>query len=407
MYVGWSGNVSTFLLGGMNTSFGLKAQPFSCVFLLVVWWLATFGALRKALHGRCVVSDNALSAALTSTLLLAVLAASPNIYQSVYWQAGRLVYLLPIQLSSITLWLVLQERIRGTTQALLVGLVQAAASMTSVSYVLVAVVGLPCIGIALRKGRRAGVLSAATLGALVGLLVLVAAPGNAIRRSFFPPPDFERALVCALSAAPTCIVRPWLRAPLPLLAAVVLSGMAGFRFDRGPSPSGRWLLAGPVAALGASFLAYAPACYAASVPLPDRAVFVPSALTIACLAVFAYGLGRRFSRVGEAGGGRLSIVSTTLLVALLAGAASHGIVQALDTRERMAALAAAWDVRDRRIREKIAVGRRHIVAPSLAAFFDLPDLSDDPRDGVNLCIAGYYSIGSIVASHDRARHPGP
>ena len=125
MYVGWSGNVPTFVLGGLNASLGLQSQPFSAVLLSAVWWLATFAALCKVLHGRGVARARLLSALLTSSFLLAVVATSPNVYQSVYWQAGRLVNLLPIQLSSVTLWLLLQERIRGATQALLVGLVQA------------------------------------------------------------------------------------------------------------------------------------------------------------------------------------------------------------------------------------------------------------------------------------------
>ncbi len=102
MYVGWSGNVTTFLLGGVNASLGLQAQPYSFLLLLAVWWLAAFGALGRGLQARGVASPRLLAALLTSGFLLAVVATSPNIYQSVYWQAGRLVYLLPVQLSAVT-----------------------------------------------------------------------------------------------------------------------------------------------------------------------------------------------------------------------------------------------------------------------------------------------------------------
>ena len=401
MYVGWSGNVLTFVLGGLNGTLGMNAQPLSWCLLLAVWWLGTFGALRQVLRGRCPAGGRALAALLTSTALVAVIAASPNLYQSIYWQAGRLVYLLPIELSSVTLWLVLQERVRGTAQVLLVGLLQLAASVTSVSYAVAAVAILLCLRVALRGGRLAHVLSAAVVGAVIGLEVLVVAPGNAIRRAWFPAPDIAHALACTVGAAPVAVVRPLLVAPLPVVAVLMLCAIAGLRLDRGPVPGLRWLLAGPLAALAATLLAYAPACYAASGPLPDRATFVPGALTIVFLSLTAYGLGCRSSNAHETGISRMSVAGATLIVALLAGAATQGSLQALGVGARMSALAAAWDLRDRRMRDRVAIGKRHVVAAPLGSFFDLPDLSDDPRDGVNVCFAGYYGFASVVVPKPR------
>ena len=405
MYVGWSGNVTTFLLGGLNASLGLQAQPYSFLLLSAVWWLAAFGALGKMLQRRGVASARLLAALLTSSVLLAVVATSPNIYQSVYWQAGRLVYLLPVQLSAVTLWLMVQDRIRGVTQALLVGLVQAAASATSVSYALIAFLGLLFLRFALRKGRRAHALSVATVGALIGLVVLVAAPGNAVRRSHFPPPDLFSALACTAGAASTGIVRPWLEAPLPLLAVLALSAVAGSCFDRGPTFRGRWLLAGLLATAGASALAQWPACYAASAPLPDRALLVPNAFAIALLAATSWGLGRASCPQAGSGEARPTFVGIALVSALLAAAAADGVLRALDMRERMSAAATAWDLRDRHVREKARIGKRHVLAPPLGHVFDLPDLSRDPRTGENLCTAGYYSIESITVRP--ARTPAP
>jgi hypothetical protein len=403
MYVGWSGNVPTFVLGGLNASLGLQAQPCSFLLLWAVWWLATFGALCRVLYGRGVANARLLAALLASSFLLAVVATSPNIYQSVYWQAGRLVYLLPVQLSSVTLWLLLQDRIRGVAQALLVGLVQAVASATSLSYALITFPVAVCLRAVLWKGRRPQALSGLAVGALIGLVVLVAAPGNAVRRGHFPPPDIAPALACTAGAVSTGLVRPWLEAPLPFLGVLVLSAVTGSRFDRGPKIQGRWLLAGPLALAGASVLAHWPACYAASVPLPARALLVPNALGIVVLAVTAYGLGRASGQDAGSAEVRPALVRIALLVTLLGGAATHGIFQALNTRERMSALARAWDLRDQRVREKVRIGKRHVVAAPLTHFYDLPDLSTDSRDGVNVCMAGYYSIESIVVPRASTR----
>jgi hypothetical protein len=410
MYAGWSGNVTTFLLGGLNASLGLPAQPYSFLLLLAVWWLAAFGALGAVLQGRGVASARLLAALLTSSFLLAVVATSPNIYQSVYWQAGRLVYLLPVQLSAVTLWLMVQGRIRGVTQALLIGLVQAAASATSVSYALIAFLGLLFLRFVLRKGRHAHALSAAAVGALIGLVVLVAAPGNAVRRSHFPPPHFSLALACTAGGASTGMIRPWLDAPLPLLAVLVLSAATGCFFDRGAAPRRRWLVAGPLAVAGASVLAYWPACYAASTRLPERALMVPNAFAIALLAATSWGLGRALCPQAGSGEARPTFVGIALVAALFAVAATDGVLRALEMRERMSAVATAWDLRDRHVRDKARIGKRHVLAPPLGQVFDLPDLSWDPRTGENLCTAGYYSIESITVRPARTpprRQPAP
>ncbi len=395
MYVGWSGNVTTFLVGGLNELLGPRAQPSSFLLLFVLSWLAGFAALSRVLRERGVTSPRLVAALLVSSFVLAVVVSSPNPFQSVYWQAGRLVYLLPVQLSAVTLWLLVQDRIRGAVQALLVALVQAAASATSISYALIALPGLLVLRFALPR-ERARPFSAAATGAFVGLVVLIAAPGNSVRRSHFPPPDLSSALACTANGASSSVVQPWHEAPLPLLAVLALSAAVGGCFDRRPAPRRGWLLAGPVAVVAASVLAQGPACYAASTRLPDRALLVPNAFAIAFLAITSHGVGRALRSRTGGHDGRAARVAFGLLAALLAAASADGISRALDTGKRMATVAAAWDSRDRHIRERARIGKAHVLVPALGEVFDLPDLSPDPRAGENLCTAWYYSVDSVV-----------
>jgi hypothetical protein len=171
--------------------------------------------------------------------------------------------------------------------------------------------------------KRSG---AALVGAVIGLLVLLIAPGNAYRRAYFPQPDLWLSLVYAARTMAVPLTNTVRNAPLAALAiimapALVAEPAVGNRERLKIKKAILILLVGVIAIDFASmFLAY----YATSGPLAGRAQMLPVFFSLAgIMAASALG-GRLFNRHGK------RLAAALLIIAALACS-----VQAITVNEHL------------------------------------------------------------------------
>jgi len=152
------------------------------VALAVVVALST----RALLHTTGIRVDSVSTMLLALVVLAGLLDTAPNQYQSLFWVAGFLIYGLPVVLAGAVCLLLLRSARsdpgwRGTTVALaaLLAFIGAGCSETAA---VCQVAGFGAMTIFVRRGTR--LLAATALAAsLIGLMIVAASDGNALRRA--------------------------------------------------------------------------------------------------------------------------------------------------------------------------------------------------------------------------------
>lgn len=196
------------------------------------------------------------------TLLVACAVASPALIEVFYWQSGLCNYGLFV-LGTVAL---IRLRLRPLTTVLLAFVTAGVSDAGAVA--------LPVILVgwyAYTRDRRA---LFALAGALAGLALLLAAPGNAVRMGQFQRADVLTSLSFAVRTAGVPLARTIRYAPLAVIAVLPLAGLT---IDR---PR---LLVLALVSLGLLLVTAFASYYGAAMPLVPRAMVIPIAGCLTCL----------------------------------------------------------------------------------------------------------------------------
>jgi hypothetical protein len=214
-YRTWHGRFSANVADWLLSLFGSEAFPFFTFLFMSMWVVFATIAVKAVFDFKGYSPSNLFPMLLLGVLpVFATLLISPNISQSVFWWGGARSYLSPLIL--ILLYFPLYYRFTGRPlnrtrvnlwSSLSFGLAffigGFSETFTPVFVILLA--GMTGIMWLTPKPRMKDAsvffLSAGFLGALLSLIVMVLAPGNSIRRAFFPvPPDVFTTLRMAFTA---------------------------------------------------------------------------------------------------------------------------------------------------------------------------------------------------------------
>ena len=378
-YVHWSGRfLFAPLVAGLSW-LGQWPVPYLLAVLLAVW--AALAVWTAHAWGQPALRLPAL------VIVAAYIVSVPAPGQVLDWQTGMLIYTLPLVLVTALAGLVGASR-RHRAAVVAAGIVAALVpGCSETAGVPLAVAALALLALAVwRRDWTRPALVAVTLGALVGLAVFLAAPGNHARQLLFPPPP--PLPVTALRAGPivALVLVHLLASPLalagPLVALVVAWTVSRAQV---PAPPRRLLPALTLAALALIAASLGPAVYAFAVMPEDRTLTVPALVLLLWCAAWGWWLGARWPASPA------WALGAVLLAALVLVPAITGTVAATPA---LAAQAAAWDARDAQIR---AAAPAAVVVPVLPASPGLLDFGPDPANWVNAQAAEYYGVASITA----------
>ena len=419
-YLNWTGRFGFIFIIDVLDWLGGWTVPLTTLVLLVAWLGVTSVVARHFFSGK---SPWHWATALAAVLVCATLGATPNLWQSLYWQTGAVTYALPLVFLTGFVAIVLHLRSRTATPSRAVLWQLAAALMiaasvgsseTSMGMVDAALAIATAIAFLVYRGRsRRAVLTTLLIGLIAAALASVAvvlAPGNSLRGTIFRPfavgeDTLNTALYPILSVADVLT-----RAPAYLLFAYALGFVAGHASDiSAPSSRGRaWLLI-----LTAGYLVMAasgaPAFYAAGGMPPDRARIATVFTLMVTIVTCGYLSGLRKER-------RVWLATTTLkrvaLIALgtSAVALSLGAGPAMTTVEQLAqtddfhAYASELDHVAVLARAASASGEPVVRVETLRTpnVVGRAQPGSDPSSGLNVCVARYFGVPAITAG---APHP--
>ena len=421
-YQNWFGRYSASLLTNAMVYPGLPWIQINVVLTLLVWLagLAWLCAEISALLG--MKRRWQIGIALGLVWLAATLSGAPLLMQSVYWPNSLNAYpASALTLPFLAALLLRGARLRWQGARLVAGalaamLLSAYAAGFTEPHTAVQLGGLALALLALRalhvRSRAASVLLAASLLATIAAtIVLVAAPGNAVRASLFEPQPLATAAVNSVIHSAAFIAASMLNfSPMGALAAVIvpalLLSVAG---GQAPALSQRAALLGITACLLTGLVLISgymlPGFYATSQPPPARSYIIPQFIWMGALvgAGMLAGLRLRRSRRHQPVLRRAGV----LVGAIAAIALSMHAIRFIGPLSQHAA---AWDGRDASIRAAVASGATDMVVPplvpDLAASIGLETIGPDAEGWINQCAAAWYGLRTLrTATADEPTAP--
>jgi len=264
-YDAWSGRYTSMFSQLFVNGF----SPIAAFAIIAIWFVALNLLLRKILVFRGVP---ATVCTIGATIIIAtMLAIAGDPYQSYFWTTGVLTYAAPLAL--ITLALLIVDK----SPALAALIVFFAAGFSDIG-VLLMVIGFFVCFLWQRK------FTLPLLAAIASFILVILAPGNAIRMSNFPAPNLLVALTAVSQYTVPMLTHGW---PV-LLALGILAFITSTKYDKQPiSPLVPFFaIAGPLAWTLCIFTSG----YYQSTWLTERAWVIPQYVTVASVCVCGYSL---------------------------------------------------------------------------------------------------------------------
>ena len=144
----------------------------------------------------------------------------------------------------------------------------------------------------------------------------------------------------------------------------------------------------------------APAAFAQSSYPDGRVLMDASFLVVLFLVIEGFLLGMILNQLhdlaGETVTAKLQILSAVFVLIMILYPL-YDAYKSFRSIPEYHAYATAWDSRDARIKAATLMGLDQIVESSLDAPGQLADISTDPNNWVNNCVAQFYSLASISA----------
>jgi hypothetical protein len=430
LYKEWTGRFSFSFVVSVATLIGPAIVPFLPSITLLCWLAVSAWAAYQIALINLWPRPLLTSLVLAELIVFATLNTTHHIVQSFYWQTGMLNYMPVIIL--LTLYVgIICYRLRRPSQeqtapllliasALLMlfagGFSEAAMFLQTGGLLLAAAA---CYKYAPDRIRRAvlPLLIAGLVGSLVALCIVVAAPGNSVRRSFLPAsPGMISLAKLSLYYAAGFIAYTIYLSPLTTALLVLIPALSGYYLyhvdsNRSPSLSLRknvWLLVLlPVIGFILILICSAVSIYSLSAFMPERARIVPQFVVVCVAVCWGYFAGLALSKI-------LSVrrkdafypltIGSIAVVALLALSPIAAAWRTWSLAPQAKAGALILDQMDSEIRAAKEQGIADVSVPAVddvesrlgAARTEL-HVERDRENWKNKCMARYYGVKSIQA----------
>jgi Family of unknown function (DUF6056) len=354
-----------------------------------------------------------LVAALSVFILGATFVLSPTIKTSLLWWAALRGYIPPLIIFPFYLGMCLyfSHRLWSRKAAafwcltsFLVILFNAGFSETfSPLQLIILVFGLAWVLWVKQPRQLSLFLLSGVAGALLGLMLMVAAPGNSNRQAFSPPPPglFE---IIAISLrgftyfAGTIFAVP---AKIFMLIAVCAAGLIGgsliFQDQEDRSRVALAVLSGGLVSV---FCCFPPAAYGQSTFPADHSLVIPSFILVITLIVSCFLIGRSFAlRINKPG----SVLFSGLFLVLalsLAFSAFTTVRGFLLQVPSAISYAEDWQLRDAQIQSEKLAGHKSVLVASIKNWIGILEPIDNPKFFVNSCMSLYYGVNILSDKSD-------
>ncbi|MFV2043573.1 MAG: DUF6056 family protein [Anaerolineales bacterium] len=406
---------------GLADAIGPSANAVLPALALVLWVGSLTYAIRVGMRLAGYSAKRWIPFMVAAFLVFQTLYQAPDLRQSLYWRSGMLPYLAPLIANTILIAIML--RVIGRSRVSYIGnvmigigaLIAGGFSETAAMLQL----GVMLLGVAIAWwGMRLGkpwsksgfrVFSAAAIGTLAGITLLIVSPSNATRLETYPsPPDLITLFMAVTRRARNFIIGSIAGLPVPNFVAFsfvsALSALMGLRREIGIFDRSRKLIVALMVILllgyGLTALTLSASSYATLGSPNPRALITSRFVLVLMVAGMGWLAGSLATRLVKRSGNypRFAVAASSLALLVLSAYPVYATASILEDTRELRNWSAQWDKRDREIVAARDSGQSQVEVAQL----DHPipwvgELQPDPGFWYNQCAATYYDLVEIRA----------
>lgn len=376
----------------------------------LVLWIAITAWVFYLLLEKELPSKPRIWISLASSIIFVyiVLLLSPQPTQSLYWWGGFSAYTAPLVLSTcyLAIFLVMTKRMLNKIPlrlwSLLSFLMAFGLGGISESYspTLIAIIAFALVWELITKKLNARqpvfwFLTMGLIGSMLALIVMISAPGNAIRMAYFPPPPriiniVQISIKGYLDFLKTLLYEP--QKTTAVLGVIFGAIIIGLNSSKSNPPKG-WVSPAILSlSILFAFLCFPPAAYGTSEPPPARVLVIPSFILAGGLLASGYMSGKWFSSISViyiSTATKGLFLATVLLMSFSVQITSRDLYE---SRSVFIDFANKWDQVDLQIRQAMENGEKSVTIPAMDNWAGLERPTPNKEYWPNVCYSLYYDI---------------
>jgi hypothetical protein len=408
-YRTWSGRYSAFGMDWLVLTklFGMYSIQLVPPVIMVIWLVFAFATINSYLKSIAPERNNLFPAIVLAVCsVYVVLALSPNVPQSLYWWNGFRSYTLPLVVLTIYTFFfqLISKQIQTTKQLIFWGILSFlflfASGGLSETYavlqfvLLVFLIVLKVLSLPRNKANPELILLlAGLLGTILSLLVIISAPGNAIRQSRLTSQfDLSNFVFTSLSGYANFVFDLFGSAYklAGLLGAVFVFIWIGMQYKNMTIRPWK-ILAYFIAGFMLSFACILPGVYGYAQLPPARTMIIPVFILTICLLLSGFLAGSWLANqsiVPTWSKNGLMVLACALLV--FSGAITSRTLY--ESRSDYLSFARKWDTVDAQILEAKASGEKSVEIPDMSNWSGLDRPNQYQDYWLTECYTGLYGI---------------
>ena len=426
-YRSWEGIFGTVMTDQLLTVVDPYKVKYALPIVLILWVAATTLAVHFLFVDRLTGKKNlVIPLSLGTSIVFVILSISPDVHQSVYWWVGMVKYSSPLIFltiyADVYLWLKRKKwEVRYYPAIYLFSFLAllyiSGFSETLTPSLIMLVVYIILLGMSIGnikfRDREFNFLLAGLIGACLGLIIMLLAPGNAERRAELPPaPSLVMILTISLNGFISYLSQIFFTPDklLAFLGIALGTVWLGFQLSNShyvenlnansmKSVSNKnGLKAWFALVIGISGFAFAFACFPPGVfgfaePPPARVLVIASLFLVAGIAISGFIFGDWLShQFAQANNNYIASFFFLTVVLLMGFSAKIQTTRLYDMRSEFIDYAIWWDATDAKILDAKSHGLEEITVPVKDNWAGLLVLNDNPKFWVNICYTNYYHI---------------
>ena len=417
IYTGWSGRFSSIFFIQVGSVLGNELPAILPLIWILTLSVSIFWFYNHGLQIREQSNSRVKAALLSFTTIFFFFLMTPNRYQILDWMNGSITYTAPLILLILTItWCLHAIRFEnlkmnwfGGFGILFIAFVGAGFSETNTALLITSIfITLLLSIILLKKGEKWRVIRweiLALTGSLLGLLVMVLSPGNAVRKALLPiPPSLSTFIFTSIQFAFDFFSNTVRTLPLPTALVLIIPLLIGFVTARSQDmlSQNRIKFSAFVPFLLIPIIAFilwvsicAPSVYYQSAYPEARALAAAILIYVLGIGLFGFRIGNLVSHsMAQIPNQWHRFLTIIALVLILLGSAYpiRAAILHFPVMQTTIQFGQAWDKRDSIIHQAITQHQLDLIVPVINSQHGLQEVDVSPDNWVNQCVAKYYGL---------------
>ncbi len=425
-YTYWGGRFAYGFLSILVVSIGQSIVPYFPGILVFLLMIATWSVVNQLLKNQTFQPNWGIKLLLTLLFIFLVLFSIPNIGHDLYWQNGSFIYFLPVifwLILTALLWhfTTLYNTFNNANKILISILIAFVAWFSSGFNEVAIVIQCTALGTALlweiltQKQKRISLkfqpVAIAFLATLIGLVIVVMAPGNMVRQANFLPHPGLWELIIKTTLYSTKFTAKWFSSYAVLIWPIsIISFTAGlFQRNEGTKrnptsisvpriPIGLYI---SISLLLIIYISFIITTWVYKSDPPGRILIFQTSLLAAFLIFASFQGGIKIRQTFSIILGKQYHLSIFFLILCLYFSFNVILVQSREAGAHLSdaqRFAHEWDKQNAEILSQAASAKKIIyVDMNVENFMGLEHFRSDSTYYVNMCAAIYYDVEKIIA----------